>query len=171
MRRLLGLALIALPLAACGSSSPGSGSTPTAKQDAMIGFAKCMRANGVPNFPDLSGHGIQVQPSPGGTFVNGVAVNGPAFQSAMKTCHSKLPNGGQAAPPSAARRNAMLRFAQCMRSHGVPGFPDPTFNGNRVQIRIQPGAGIDPNSPNFKHAQAACGPLAQNSAPDVARGG
>ena len=171
MKRLLAIALIAPPLAACGSSSPGSSLTASAKQGSMIGFANCMRANGVPNFPDPSGRGLQLVVTPSGTSVNGTAVNGPAFQSAMKTCRSKLPNGGQPPALTASRRNAMLRFGQCMRSHGVPGFPDPTFNGNRVGIRIQPGAGVDPSSPAFKRAQASCGPLVQKALPGLAKGG
>jgi hypothetical protein len=44
--------------------------------------------------------------------------------------------------------------AKCMRSHGVPNLPDPTFlasGGNSVSLD-----GINTRSPAFKHAQAEC---------------
>jgi hypothetical protein len=40
-----------------------------------------------------------------------------------------------------------------MRSHGVPNFPDPSAGGG---IHITVGAGINPFSPAFKAAHAAC---------------
>jgi hypothetical protein len=42
-----------------------------------------------------------------------------------------------------------------MRSHGLPNFPDPQFSSGGMSIRIR-GNAIDPNSPIFKSAQAAC---------------
>jgi hypothetical protein len=159
-RSLLALTA-AVGIAACGSSSstPGAGARP----DAMVTFAKCMRANGVPNFPDpgSNGSGAMVFQQRAGTGasmkVNGVSVNGPAFQSAMQACRSKLPNGGHPPPLTAARKQAMLRFAQCMRTHGLSNFPDPTFGtGGRVGLAIRGGSGIDPNSPAFRQAQVAC---------------
>ena len=98
-----------------------------------------------------------IQKTPGSTMVNGVSVNGPAFQSAMTACRSKLPNGGHPKPLSEAQRNKMLAFSQCMRAHGLTGFPDPTFSDNGVGIRLGSKAGIDPNSPAFQSAQKACG--------------
>jgi hypothetical protein len=124
-----------------------------------------MRSHGVPNFPDPGsngGGGIQIQStqrrgSGASLSVNGVSVNAPAFQSAMQSCRSKMPNGGNPPPLSAARKAAMLQFSRCMREHGLPDFPDPTFGtGGRVQLRVGPGAGLDPNSPTFQKAQAAC---------------
>lgn len=43
-----------------------------------------------------------------------------------------------------------------MRSHGLPQFPDPT---NGTTLRIGPVNGVDPSSPHFEAAQAACGSL------------
>ncbi len=45
-----------------------------------------------------------------------------------------------------------LSFARCMRSHGVPSFPDPQPNGN---LNIS-GTGVDKGSPQFNHAMQAC---------------
>jgi hypothetical protein len=119
-----------------------------------------MRTHGVPDFPDPKsngGGGLLVQASPGGTVVNGVKVNGPAFQAAMQSCKSDLPNGGDPRPLSEAQRNKMLAFSQCMRTHGITNFPDPTFQGGgRIRLALK-GNGLNPNSPAFQRAQKACG--------------
>jgi hypothetical protein len=47
-----------------------------------------------------------------------------------------------------------LKAAACIRSHGFPEFPDPTFANNTVAFHIPPN--IDPNSPQAKRAQAIC---------------
>jgi hypothetical protein len=47
-----------------------------------------------------------------------------------------------------------LKAARCMRSHGVPDFPDPTFENNSVKFNIPPS--IDPNSSQAKTAEAIC---------------
>ena len=49
--------------------------------------------------------------------------------------------------------SAALAFAGCMRSSGVPDFPDPQAGGG---FRFHPGAGVDPSSVAFKAAQAKC---------------
>jgi hypothetical protein len=47
-----------------------------------------------------------------------------------------------------------LKAARCMRSHGVPDFPDPTFENNSVTFNIPPN--IDPKSSQAKRAEAIC---------------
>ena len=163
--RLIPALLLSAPLlAACGSSSaPGSSAGSDSASTKGVAFAQCMRSHGVPNFPDPSsnGHGglryqaTQRAGSGPSLKINGVSVNAPAFQSAQQACRSLLPNGGQPKPLSASQRQAMLRFSQCMRNHGLSSFPDPTFNGAAVGIRLRAG-NIDPNSPAFKAAQTAC---------------
>lgn len=66
------------------------------------------------NFPDPSGGrlNLQIQRTPGGTSVNGVQVNAPAFQSAMNACKADLPNGGTPTPPSAAQAPAVQAAQQ-----------------------------------------------------------
>jgi len=165
--RLAAAVLVLAPLlAACGSSSPGSGDSAASAQAKGLAFARCMRSHGVPNFPDPttgSGGGLEIRAtqragSGPSLKVNGVSVNAPAFQSAQQACHPLLPNGGKPPQLSASQKQAMLQFSQCMRTHGVPGFPDPTFSGGRVGIQIRGGAGggLDPNSPAFQTAQKDC---------------
>jgi hypothetical protein len=160
---ILLVAGLGLGVAGCGSSSnPTStglaGGPSGSKAATMVAFAQCMRSHGVPNFPD-PGSGLRVEQTGGSVSVNGVQLNGPAFNSAQQACHSKLPNGGRPAPPNASERQSALRFSQCMRSHGLPNFPDPNFSGSGVQIHIDARTGMDPHSPAFKAAQQACGPL------------
>jgi hypothetical protein len=174
---ILSLLAAALGVAACGSSDPstttGASNSGAAKDASGVAFASCIRAHGVPNFPDPSSNGqggIQIQQSQrsgsgASTEVNGVPVNGPAFQTAMSDCRHYLPNGGV---PSAAQTAAMkakaFAMSRCMRSHGVPNFPDPTFQtgpggGVGIGIRLSPGSGIDPSSPAFQAAQKECGSI------------
>jgi len=156
------LLLLAPLIAACGSS--GNAGSPGSAQAKGLAFAQCMRSHGVPNFPDPttnSGGGLQIQAtrragSGPSLKVNGVSVNAPAFQSAQQACHSLLPNGGNPPQPSAAQKQAMLQFSQCMRQHGLTNFPDPSFSGGHVGLMIRDGSGLDPNSPAFKAAQQAC---------------
>jgi hypothetical protein len=156
--RLAGLlavtAGIALLVAACGGSSsdpPAGGSTTYAK---ALAYSQCMRAHGVPDFPDPGSNGsIVLHGSRNG---NGPSLNSPQMQSADKTCRHLLPNGGQMTPAQRQQAiNQLLHFSECMRSHGVLNFPDPTVTGNMIGIRIG-GSGLDPNSPVFKSAQHAC---------------
>jgi hypothetical protein len=162
-----------LLLAACGSSSPSSAGNSGAAGNALA-FSQCMRANGVPNFPDPpsgSGGGLRIQSSQragsgASLTVNGVPVNAPAFQAAQQKCQKDLPSGGH---PSAGRiaalRAGALAMAKCMRAHGVTNFPDPVVKenpGGGVSVQIG-GAGVDPQSPATESAQNVCGPLMQRA--------
>ena len=138
------LASVSLALAGCGgSSSPGvahlssekgassagsegSGSSPESRvsgAQAMLAFAKCMRASGVPNFPDPNASGQVVHVGAG------TNPSSPAFRTAQAKCQKLLPGGGlpgSGSPPSAQTLARMLKVSQCIRQHGVSGFPDPT---------------------------------------------
>lgn len=48
-----------------------------------------------------------------------------------------------------------VAFAQCMRENGVPKYPDPEPDSDG-RVRIGPGSGVDPNSPEFQKAMSAC---------------
>jgi hypothetical protein len=155
-------------IAACGSSSPGNSGAGKPSHAQEIAFASCVRSHGVPNFPDPTSNGrggLQIQQSDRSgsgpsTAVNGVKVNGPAFQSALQACHRYLPSGGAPSPAKTAQIKAQaLAMARCMRTHGVPDFPDPQFQsapGGGFGIRIG-GPGVDPKSPAFQAAQKSCG--------------
>jgi hypothetical protein len=149
---LLALAGLALLMTACSlpggarQASSSSSSSPDPK-NAGLEYSRCMRSHGVPNFPDPDSKGSLVLP-PGGQ--GGVDPNSPQFKAAQQTCQDKL-KSGQSTPP-AQDREKLLTYARCMRSHGVPDFPDPDPSGPLV---LDPNK-VDPNSPQFKAADQAC---------------
>ena len=157
---LAALVLIALVvlISACGSSvSAGSGTGITAAaHEKALKFAECMRNDGVSAFPD--------PPASGGLTIDGIAngssldTNSAAFTQAISACKELEPAGfmGQTVTPTQA--NARLEFAQCMRRHGVPDFPDPTPNGPLIDTnRIPSLAGKDPRTdPVFNAAGRTC---------------
>jgi hypothetical protein len=133
-----------------GTGGGGSFTMAGGSADAMRKFSSCMRSHGVPNFPDPSADGSI-------TF-NGINTQSPSFESAQKACEKYMRGGGR--PPSPAEQAAAqaqaLKFSSCMRSHGVPKFPDPQFSGGRASLQIGPSTGINPGSPVFQAAQKAC---------------
>ncbi len=144
-----------------GSSSSSEGGPPSQQQ--MVAFSQCMRAHGVPEFPEPVEGKLLIQRSDHNGHVTGINLQSSQFQAAQKACAKLAPNGGK--PPSAAEQTKMqeqaLKFSQCMRTHGVPSFPDPEFShsGGGVGIRIGGKGGparIDPNAPQFQAAQKAC---------------
>jgi hypothetical protein len=72
---------------------------------------------------------------------------------ATNTRSSTTTGDAAASPGSGSPEAAALAFASCMRSGGVPNFPDPKPGGGFL---FHTGAGVDPSSPAFKAAQAKC---------------
>jgi hypothetical protein len=154
----------AAALAACGSSSPtrstaATGSGANAASSALA-FSKCMRANGVPNFPDLGSNGTLLLGNGNGqtVSVNGVSVDAPAYRAARTRCQRyMLTHTAASASQQAQQIAAGLKFARCMRSHGVPSFPDPkviSSSGGNQQVELP---GVNTQSPAFQAAAKACG--------------
>jgi hypothetical protein len=154
---LVGLSLLA---AACGggssganvahlgttSNANGSGSSNASASDDPNAYSRCMRSHGVGNFPDPDSNNI--------LKTAGIDKSSSTFQAAARACRSLAPTP---APPAqqAQLQAQMLAFAQCMRSHGVPAFPDPQVTNGATGLNVTPGQ-IDPNSPIVKAAIAAC---------------
>jgi hypothetical protein len=61
---------------------------------------------------------------------------------------------------SATTGTSLDKFSACMRSHGVPHFPDPINNGTTLHVQVGPGAAVDPSSPQYHNALSACNNLA-----------
>jgi hypothetical protein len=157
-----------LPIAACGSSGkPSNTKSASRGYSQMLQFSKCMRSHGVSNFPDPtpgSGGGVQLSIKPS----SGVNPQSPAFKSAQQSCQKLLPGGGPGSgPPSPQAKAQMLKVSQCMRAHGISGFPDPTTSppsspagssavmGHDGVFIVVPNT-IDTNSPAFRQAATAC---------------
>ena len=147
-------------ITACGggsSTATGSSAAPGASaarnQSALLTYVHCMRTHGEPNMPNLSGSGGHISMPAS----SGVDPNSPQFTKANNTCQELLPkggtSGGQTITP--AEQADYLKAAACMRSHGVPDFPDPTFRNNSVTFNA-PGSSIDTSSSEYKSALATC---------------
>jgi hypothetical protein len=74
---------------------------------------------------------------------------------------------GASAPPSTGTGNSGgnntlahaqngVKFAECMRSHGVSNFPDPGASGKLTIDAVANGSSLDTSTPAFKQAISAC---------------
>jgi hypothetical protein len=122
-----------------------------------------MRSHRVSNFPDptaavagqgAGGFSIQRTASSSTFTINGVPMSGPAYTTAAKTCN--LAAASQPPPLTGAQKEAMIAKAHCIRTHGVPNFPDPFFGpgGHGVGVRLP--AGFNPQAPAFLNASKVC---------------
>jgi hypothetical protein len=119
-----------------------------------------MRSHGVPNFPDPDSSGQLPKAD-----AQQLGVTSSELQAAQQACQSLLPNDGGAinassidqcmmaddCPRTLVRQvlNEERNFAQCMRSHGVPNWPDPSIDshGRPVFAISISKLGFDPYSP------------------------
>jgi hypothetical protein len=149
---VLAAAIIAavLVLAACGGGSGGSPNARGSTNSQLFAFSRCVRSNGVSRFPDPDSSGALPKETP-----QQLGVSSSQFQAAQSACRHLLPNGGSG--PTQAEVQQMsaqgLRFAQCMRNHGVSRFPDPASSG---RIPDPASLGIDQGSSPFQAANQAC---------------
>jgi hypothetical protein len=144
--------------AACGGSSAAANTfAPGATHAQSVAFAKCMRANGVPGFPDPDGQGIfntaQVQ----------ALTSGPQGDAALHQCRSVLPNAGtgltvtQIQAIQQQNLHNAVKAAICMRAHGITNFPDPAATMQASGVNWpQTLPGIDTGSPPYEKAYTAC---------------
>ena len=149
------------------TAATGSGPTSPSGGSGALAFANCMRANGVPNFPD---------PSPGGgalfALPAGANPAAPAFKAARAKCQKLLSSGGgpgSGPPPSDQTLAKLVRIARCMRQHGISDFPDPrtsaptSFPPGIAEISNFDGAvllfpqTLNMQAPAYRQALAACG--------------
>ncbi|WP_205696090.1 hypothetical protein [Conexibacter sp. SYSU D00693] len=145
------------PVTVSGSPGGGTGGGATApSQDRAVRFATCMREHGVPDFPD---------PDPSGELTLDGVVNGssidtdsPAWTGALRRCRDLQPAGFAGRRRSSEQQEGALRFAQCMREHGVSDFPDPTPGAPLIDTsRIPSARGRGAREiPGFTAATDAC---------------
>jgi hypothetical protein len=154
---------VALVLAGCGSgkndSTPAASASSSASSFAaeLDKHAECIRSHGVPDFPDpqvkTSGHKTAVR-----AIVSASVVDSPHFKAAQEACKGlepAPPGQGQSPQQQRERGQAMLAFAQCLRAHGVPGFPDPNAEG-QLSFEMIKKAGVDLQAPAVLPAARAC---------------
>ncbi len=154
---LAGLALIA---AGCGrSSSPGAaggGSRAGGSSSGVLAefnaYARCMRSHGISDFPDPTtspggGVGIQLNGGPG----SDLNKHNPRFEAAYQACRSLEPGATSGTPQQTSQKIAAeVKWARCMRSHGLLSFPDPNSQGAFDRRKF------DESAPAFQSASTAC---------------
>jgi hypothetical protein len=60
------------------------------------------------------------------------------------------------APSTPSHESNALRYSQCMRSHGITDFPDPTASGDFAIHGAGPNSDLDRNNPALQAAERAC---------------
>ncbi len=138
------------PASGGGSSSAGSSANTSQK---MLAYAQCMRTHGVPSFPDPTSSGAITKEAAIRAFK--AVSNAQAF-AAQTACQRLQPNGGQPSRAQLAQRlGDLLAFAGCIRTHGIPNFPDPTSSGELTHQMLA-SAGVNVHQPAVLQAADAC---------------
>jgi hypothetical protein len=133
------------------SSSASSGGNTTASQRAKaVKFAECVRAHGVPHFPD---------PDASGSFNFGVDVSETVFTNAVHACKALQPPGSLSGKRSSVQQSAALRFAACVRAHGVPDFRDPVNGQPLINTNLIPSSNSPSGMSILNAATHKCGAL------------
>jgi hypothetical protein len=163
---------VTLLAAACGGSSSAANTfAPGATHAQSLAFAKCMRANGVPSFPDPDSQGIfndaQIQ----------ALTTSPQGDNAVHQCRSVLPNadtGLTASQVQAIQQENLhnaLKAARCMRANGITNFPDPAGTTQSSGVDWpQTLPGIDIGSPPYEKAYRICSKTTRAIPPWLAPG-
>jgi hypothetical protein len=162
------VALAAAGVLAAGCAGPASHRGPAEPSETtlLIEFSACVRAHGLPDFPDPQSEAA------GGGYPSGslnpyltkaafTTRQGPVtpqyytpqFLAAEKKCGALGLASGFVITPASIRQDVKQEIAQdeCLRTHGFPDMPDPTSLGRQTLP-----ASIDPNSPRFQAARKRC---------------
>lgn len=131
--------VVAFVLAGCGSAPDASGAGGSVNQRATIvlrELSRCVRAHGVPAFPDpqVGSNGVPRYPDS--------APRVPAAtQQACRAVAARIPaEYTSTTAVSSSDYQRLLGLAHCIRSHGIPDWPDPNALGEfPINARIQQG--------------------------------
>jgi hypothetical protein len=160
--------------AAAGGATDGTTVSDEDFEDALLQYTRCMRKEGI-DMPDpekdggafVIGGSIEVEgggSSEGGEEgemvaaapAAGAPVSGASmeeFEAADRECSHLLPESATLSPEEEAElQDNMLKFARCMREHGVD-MPDPA-DGVGMSLSLE-----DIDDPVFEKAQKACGDI------------
>ena len=157
-RRAAWLAVVSagtvLLAAACGGGSPGPAAS--ALYLRSLTYSRCMRSHGVPDFPILKRGG------PGGTLVHPVSppagmLTSPDYDAAFRACLKLAVVGGHHAAQYRAAALHGLKQAECMRAHGITGYPSPGALDGGLHSPDFTTIGLDPHTLRFQAAAQACG--------------
>ena len=93
------------------------------------------------------------------TAAMGLLAAGCAGSSSGSDASHKSKGSSTGSTP--ASTEPAMQYAECMRKHGVPNFPNPVEG----HIQLQPGDGVEPGSPALEAAEKACQVFAPQGAP------
>jgi hypothetical protein len=123
LRPATAVALAVVAVAACGGSS-SSGSR-AASGNSALKFAACVRAHGVPDYPDPRAGRITVDThtlSESSAVVDAALGRCQHYQTASQV-------GLRLSPAQLTRvRAGALVYAKCMRAQGLTNYPDPVIS-------------------------------------------
>jgi hypothetical protein len=143
------LAVLVATAAGCGhgssaTGSNGSNSSAAGRNDTAtprgqaVKFAECMRANGISAFPDPDASGkLTIDAVANGSSLD---TSSAAFEQALGACKDLEPSGFTGHERNAQEQEGALRFAQCIRDHGVRDFPDPAADQPMIDTRRIPSS-------------------------------
>jgi hypothetical protein len=148
MGGLAAVAAVAVLATACGSSAPST-TTASYSYAQELAIAQCIRGHGLPAFPDPSaseGFSSSVLPmidtSKGQTTYNAckhLLTGAPSFSQLQQDLQAEQQKESEMLP-------ALLKFEQCVRSHGEPDF----------SVKSGGGPGVDIGTPQFQTAERDC---------------
>jgi hypothetical protein len=177
---LLAAVSLAMLGAACSGSGSGTGSgSPNAEGSttsaSYVAYSACMRSHGVPSYPDPDSSGSLPKPD-----AHHLGVSSSQLRTTQEACQHLLPNTGRAITAESISKCMMAddcpqalvqqvlgeerSFARCMRSRGVPNWPDPTIDsqGRPVFAISISKDGFNPYSPPIWAKGNACSHLMPN---------
>jgi hypothetical protein len=175
----IGIAALALLAGACSGSPSPAGSdaahnTATSENSASaVAYSQCMRSHGVPDFPDPPSSGVVPKGS-----AQEFGVSSSEYQAATRACQHLYPTTDGSiqlcettgdCPQAVVQQglSVMRRYAQCLRAHGVPNWPDPTIDSEGRPFFDVSGAGITyqyTHSASFESKDRQCERLIGGSA-------
>jgi hypothetical protein len=163
---IITLAGLVLLMSACGGSrsSTDAGGSPSGgaatAPASYVAYSACMRSHGVPSYPDPDSSGQLPKPD-----AHHLGVSNSQLQATQQACQHVLPNTGHTINAGSVQQcmqaedcpRSLVRhvldeersFAACMRSEGVPNWPDPTIDphGRPVFAITISKDGFNPYSP------------------------
>jgi hypothetical protein len=140
--QVLAIAALVVPLlAGCGGASrasapPASATGERSARTVLRELARCIRAHGLPEFPDP-----QVDNDGVARFPDSAPRVPVATQQACRRIAAQIPpDYSSTAPVSSGEVQNALALARCLRAHGIPDWPDPNALGQfPIDTRIQQG--------------------------------
>jgi hypothetical protein len=154
---VLALIAIVVLISACGSSQPAatsSANNTAANAQQAVKFAKCMRRNGISNFPDPGASGkLTIDAVANGSSLD---TSSPAFNQAMTACKELEPAGFTGGKRTSQQQDEALKFARCIRANGVNDFPDPVNGQPLVDTNRIPSAATSSGMSILNAAMQKC---------------